>query len=322
MAPRVDSDLDVIGTAGPNENDSASRSSAGGCRCVSTWHHGGVTSTDDDRTDTAPGTVWCFQCGNEYDEDVAECLECGVPTTSAAPQQADQVGDVDDDQLAYEFHEWTGQGRSTLDGMLTRQGIAHAWQGATLIVKEADEEAVDAAVAEAEIVAMPTLDLSQPTMVYELDGLDDDQHTRLLRRLGDEGVSHAFDRNGDLFVYERDEDVVDSIFSGLELPDLDEREFGPGLPGVDPVAVMSDLFVAAGRLRKNPSDSKGVIAFVETAAKVVQMTLPYGLGVDVWATVVDRSMELSDALAGDQRGSDDDVQSLAEAIHDMMRQLV
>jgi hypothetical protein len=281
-----------------------------------------VTSTDDEQTDTSTGSVWCFQCGNEYDADVAECLECGVPTTTTAPQPADQVGEDDDDQMAYEFHEWTGQGRSTLDGMLTRQGIAHAWQGATLIVREVDEDAVDEAVAEAEVVAMPTLDLTQPTMVYELEDLDDDQHARLLRRLGDEGVSHAFDRNGDLFVYERDEALVDTIFAGLDVPDLDEREFGPGLPGVDPVVVMSDLFVAAGRLRKNPADSKGVIAFVETAAKVAQMSLPYGLGVDVWGNVVDRSAELSDALAGTNRQADDAVQSMAADVHDLMRTLV
>ena len=44
-------------------------------------HDCGVTSTTNDSN----GSVWCFQCGNEYDEDVAECPECGVPTTSEAP---------------------------------------------------------------------------------------------------------------------------------------------------------------------------------------------------------------------------------------------
>ena len=279
----------------------------------------GVTSTTNDND----GLVWCFQCGNEYDEDVAECTECGVPTTSTAPTDVSDVGDADDDQLAYEFHEWTGQGRKTLDGMLTSLGIEHAWQGATLIIKEADEEAVDEAVAEAEVVAMPTLDLTQPTMVYELEELDDDQHARLLRRLGEQGISHAFDKNGDVFVYERDEDKVDEIFGGLDEADADEREFGPGLPGIDPVAVMSDLFVAAGRLRKNPNDAKGVVALVETASLVRQMTLPYGLGADVWGEVVDQSSDLSDALSGEETAlADVDVEEMATELHDFMRRLV
>jgi hypothetical protein len=278
-----------------------------------------VTSTTNDND----GLVWCFQCGNEYDEDVAECIECGVPTTSDAPIEAAQVGGEDDEQLAYEFHEWTGAGRSTLDGMLTRSGIDHAWQGATLIVREADEEAVDEAVAQAEVVAMPTLDLNEPTMVYELDELDDDQHNRLLRRLGQEGVSHAFDRKGDLFVYEKDEAKVDELFEGLDVADVEEREFGPGVEGVNPVTVMSDLFVAAGRLRKNPADAKGVVSLVETAALVDQMSLPYGLGADVWGAVVDRSNDLSDALSGESDGiGDGDIETMAGELHDIMRRLV
>jgi hypothetical protein len=277
-----------------------------------------VTSTTNDND----GLVWCFQCGNEYDEEVTECAECGVPTTTNAPTDVSSVGDVDDDQLAYEFHEWTGQGRSTLDGMLTRSGIDHAWQGATLIIKEADEEAVDEAVAQAEIVAMPTLDLSQPTMVYELGELNDDQHARLLRRLGENGLSHAFDKHGDLFVYEKDEDKIDEVFAGLDEPDADEREFGAGVAGVDPVNVMSDLFVAAGRLRKNPNDAKGVVALVETASIVEQMTLPYGLGADIWGSVVDQSVDLSDALSGDDDSGDASIEEMAIELHDFMRRLV
>lgn len=278
-----------------------------------------VTSTDVHESD---GSVWCFQCGNEYDEDVEECVECGVPTTRDRPLEAGEVGDEGEEQLAYEFHEWTGQGRSTLDGMLAHQNIQRAWQGATLIVLEADEEAVDAAVQEAEIVAMPTLDLTQPTVVYELGDLDDQQHARLLRRMGDDGLSHAFDRNGDLFVYERDEDKIDELFEGLDEADISEREFGPGVPGIDPAAIMSDLFVAAGRLKKKPTDAKGVVKFVETAAIVEQMTLPYGLGADVWGPVVDRTLELSAVLSGDAEVEDIGVQEMADELHATMRTMV
>ena len=236
--------------------------------------------------------------------------------------QLEEVGEVDEEQLAYEFHEWTGQGRSTLNGMLNRSGVDHAWQGATLIVKESDEDAVDESIAQAEVVAMPTLDLSQPTMVYELGGLDRKQHARLLRRLGDEGVSHAFDQNGDLFVYEKDEEKVDEVFSGLDEADPEEREFGPGVPGADPVNIMSDLFVAAGRLRKNPNDAKGVVALVETASIVEQMTLPYGLGADIWGSVVDQSTDLSDALSGTEGSGEADIEEMAIELHDFMRRLV
>jgi len=267
------------------------------------------------------GLVWCFQCGNEYEADVETCGECGVPTTDHRPSEATEVGGDDDDQLAYEFHEWTGQGRSVLDGMLTRQGIDHAWQGATLIVREADEDAVDQAVTEAEVVAMPTLDMTQPTVVYELDELAEDQHARLLRRMNQQGLSHAFDKKGDLFVYQRDEEKVDEIFEGLDEADLSEREFGPGIDG-DPVAVMSDVFVAVGRLRKRPGDPRGVLNYVESARLVEQMKLPYGISADVWANVVDRTMDLSDVLSGDESYADADVTEMADEVHSLLRKLV
>ena len=95
------------------------------------------------------------------------------------------------------------------------------------------------------------------------------------------------------------------------------------MPGVDPVDVMSDLFVAAGRIRKNPNDAKGIVALVETASIVHQMTLPYGLGADVWGSVVDQSADLSDALSGEIEGlSDTDIEEMATQLHEFMRRLV
>ncbi|MEM7096106.1 MAG: hypothetical protein AAF567_24080 [Actinomycetota bacterium] len=281
-----------------------------------------MTSTDMDRDDPSSDTVWCFQCGRKYDADVAECPECGVPTIDQAPSSADQVGDEDEDQIAYEFHEWTGQGRSILDGMLTRSHIPHAWQGATLIVREEDEELVDSAVAETEIVAMPTLDLTQETMVYELDELDNEQHARLLRRLGDDGISHAFDRNGDLFVYEKDEERVDGLFEGLDESDASEREFGPGVEGADPAEIMSELFIAAGRLRKKPNDAKGVVGLVTNADIAGQLTLPYGMTGDVWGTVVDVSADLADVLKGEKELIEGTISDVAGHLHDLLRTMV
>lgn len=278
-----------------------------------------AVTTETDLDDA--GLVWCFQCGNEYDEEVETCTECGVPTTDQRPTQAADVGAVEDDQLAYEFHEWTGQGRSTLDGMLTRLDIEHAWQGATLIIREEDEDAVDAAVVEAEVVAMPTLDLTQPTVIYEIDELDDDQNGRLLRRMEQQGLSHAFDRKGDLFVYQKDEEKVDEIFGGLDEADLSEREFGPGIDG-DPLAVMSDLFVAVGRLKKRPGDQRGVLSFVESAGLIEQMRLPYGIAADVWADVVDRTAELHEVLTGEDGYNDVELAEMSGELHSRLRKMV
>lgn len=289
-----------------------------GCWLPWKWHDGAVSTTE---IEDGAEHAWCFQCGNEYDVGVETCVECGVPTSTERPQQAEDVGGEDEPQLAYEFHEWTGQGRSILDGMLTRSGIPHAWQGATLIVREQDEGIVDAAVSETEVVAMPTLDLDQPTMVYELEDLDPEQHARLLRRLGDDGISHAFDRNGDLFVYEKDEERVDALFDGLDSADASEREFGPGI-NADPVEVMTDLFMAAGRLRKKGTDAKGVVGLVTAADTAEQMTLPYGMTADVWGNVLDVSTGLASVLKGENELAEGTVEEFAGHLHDLLRRLV
>ena len=85
---------------------------------------------------------------------------------------------------------------------------------------------------------------------------------------------------------------------------------------------MSDLFVAAARLRKNPNDAKGVVALVEVASIIEQMTLPYGLGADVWGSVVDQSADLSDVLSGDDDSGDVTIEEMSIQLHEFMRRLV
>ena len=48
-----------------------------------------------------------------------------------------------DGQLAYDCAAWAGESRGLLTSLLTTAGIAHAWQGTMLTVREEDEEAVD-----------------------------------------------------------------------------------------------------------------------------------------------------------------------------------
>ena len=53
------------------------------------------------------------------------------------------------------------------------------------------------------------------------------------------------------------------------------------------------------------------------------MTLPYGLGADVWGSVVDQSADLSDALSGEIEGlGDTDIEEMATQLHEFMRRLV
>lgn len=273
-------------------------------------------------SDMAETSVWCFQCGSEYAEEVAECLECGVPTTSERPAEAVAVGEDTEDQMAYELHEWSGQGRHVLDRLLTAESVSHAWQGATLIVRELDEEKVDDLVRQAEIATMPTLSADEPTMVYELDEYSDELRTRVADLIGAAGIAHEFDARGDLVVHEVDEEGVDELFEKLDAADTETFTFGPGVDGVDPTKVISNLFLTSGKLRKSPGDAKAVVQFVENVDLAEQLQLPFGFKSPDWKEILDETGLLRDVLSGENESDDHDVADLAEGIYDTLRPLV
>ena len=118
--------------------------------------------------------VWCFQCGAGYAAEVAACVECGVATVSEPPGDVADVGEADEDQLEYDLHEYSSQSRSMMESLLLGTGVPHAWQGAVLVVREADEDQVDTFVAAVDRAAAPALPDDAPRVGYELSDFDDD----------------------------------------------------------------------------------------------------------------------------------------------------
>ncbi len=267
-------------------------------------------------------TVWCFQCGAEYEDDsVTECQECGVPTVDQEPAAAADVGDENEEQLAYELHAWAGTTRRMLDGMLSTAGIEHAWQGATLIIREADEEAVDEAISAAQVSTMPKLDPDQPTMVYELDEFSGDQVARVAAALAEEGIAHDFDGHGDLVINEVDEDAVDDVFDALDGGTSEHFTFGPGIDGVEAHEVLADLYLAVNSLKRNTGDANAVREFGVQADLVEQLQLPFGFSAPDWRNLLDQVEATRVGLTSTELEADE-VDDLVAETWDMLRPLV
>ena len=264
--------------------------------------------------------VWCFQCGAPYDDGVSECAECGVATFATPPQPAEEVGGPDEEQLAYEFHEWSYDARNSLEAELRAQGLEHGWLGPTLIVCEADEEAVDRAVEAALRARLPKLDKTKPAIVYELADYDETHKAEILGELLSEGIAHDVDYAGNLEVGEDDEVAVDALFDRLSNTAV-QHQFGPGLEGVAPYEVLEALFLSADRLRRNTSDTKAMEDFAIAHDQVVQLSLPWGYDAEFWRAMLDASDGLREALVAGPDPMEGDAASkhAALALRDLLR---
>lgn len=271
--------------------------------------------------------MWCFQCGAEYEAGATEtCLECGVGLVDEPPMPADAVGDADEEQLAYEFHDWAFESRRMLDQLLTGEQIAHAWQGATMIVRVADEDRVDELVEQVEHTTLPTLDPELEHSVYEMAGWSDAQQSALSRQLGIEGVPHEFDQNGDLVIHTDDEERVDEILDRIEDEGIDDEGDGDGAEATDddgePVTadtytLLNNLFDAADRLRKNARDPSGVLAFYDHGPALLRVPMPYGYERPEWRGLTDLVRTVLELL--DAEDSDDgDIRERAGVLRDAL----
>jgi hypothetical protein len=271
-------------------------------------------------------TMWCFQCGASYEAGVVACVECGVGLVDEPPLAPEQVGDLDDEQLAYEFHDWSFESRRMLDQLLTSRGIAHAWQGASMIVRAADEDAVDQLVDEVEVAALPTLDPDLEHTVYEMEGWTAEKQTMLSNRLGTAGIAHEFDVDGNLVVHADDETRVDEVLDEIETRwsengHGDDDDELVDFDGLDVNELLSTLFQAADRLRRNARDSQGVLRFLDNAPTLERMRMPFGFEKPAWVSVRESTRALHELLDADD-SDDEDVREQAQQLRDLLFVLI
>lgn len=264
--------------------------------------------------------VWCFQCGVQYQPDVAECVECGVATMPEPPIEPTEVGSDEDQQLAYEFHSWALESRSMLESLLTGAKLAHAWQGATLIIREEDEAAVDQLVDDVEQTTLPTLDPDEEKTAYGLEEFSTAQIGKVTNALSLAGIAHDFDAEGDLIIHRADEEEADAVFERMNEEPL---RFGPGVEGVTAPEVMSALFFTASDLSRGAADSKAVAGFNEAGELAVQLELPFGLDAQMWRRILEQVATVKEALDQPIEDEDDDVLQLeATRLREMLHPIV
>ena len=270
----------------------------------------------------------------------------GSADTGSEPFPSDPA-DQDSDQdstdaeagewLAYELHEWSLESRVMLQQLLTVDKVVHSWQGTTLMVHESLEEKVDSLVDEVEETEKAKEATSRPIgpedslTAFELAEWSEALRSELVERLVQARVPHILDTGGDadqetepgevcdLLVREADEDRVELVIDDL-LAREEEAQFEE-LDGLEVNTLLSDLFVACDRLRKDPGDLDGIRGVVTNARRIAGVRTPFGFSAPNWRTLRNTVRELLDLVESEDTDRDD-LRELAHRMSDTLRTLV
>ena len=123
----------------------------------------------------------------------------------------------------------------------------------------------------------------------------------------------------DLLVREADEERVE-----LVIDDLLAREEEADFEEMDGLAVnnlLSDLFVACDRLRRDPRDVDGVRGLVANARRVAAVRTPFGFSTPNWRSLREAAGDLLAMVEGED-SDEDDLRELAHRMSDSLRMLI
>lgn len=244
--------------------------------------------------------AWCFQCGLSYSAEVAECVECGVPTVQHAPMSLDTLSSDGGSQLAYELHAWNGLARATVESHLHEANLARHWQGPTLLVREVDEDAVDEIIAAIDTTmstsAAESSEIEGGQVGFDLGARNRELHALVTEKLAAEGIEHSLLENGFLLVATDLEDAVGDWIEEIQQAMRATETFGPGVDGVDSHRVVEALFLAADSLRRNARDVRAQRDLLDNASLAADLKLPFGYEAPMWRGVLDQTAVLAALL--------------------------
>ena len=291
--------------------------------------------------------------GGEAGDDLSDAGGDYPGDDGAGDGAEDGASDDAGEWLAYDFHEWSLESRVMLQQLLTVDQVVHSWQGTTLMVHESLEAAVDGLVEEVEeteeakeAIARP-IGPDEPLTAFELAEWPEALRSELMERLVQARVPHILDTGGnpddpgagdpdvagidapesdaepgpvcDLLVREADEErvevVIDDLLAREEEADFEEMD------GLEVNRLLSDLFMACDRLRRDPRDFDGLRGVLAHAPRVASVRTPFGFAAPSWRNLRNAAGDLL-AMVEDEDSDTEDLRELAHRMSDTLRMLI
>jgi len=226
--------------------------------------------------------------------------------------------DPDAESVHYDLADWSLDQRAAVAEVFAEAEVPHAWVGDEVVVPAELEEVADVLLErlEQEFVAdgaafvrrgsSAAIDEAADDEIteYELDDWADNERSRLSELLVMSGI--PFKWEGALLVtLTEHEETVDELLDAVEAGDVtivDAAGSGRSTLSAGQSELsgetLTNMFLAAERLQRDPLDADGLATLVRVLDDVEDGGVPFGVPVPAWRQAVELADQLADALAG------------------------
>ena len=226
--------------------------------------------------------------------------------------------DPNDDQIVkvhYDLSAWTFDHRAELAEALAGAGLPHYWDDEELVVPEAVEPATDAMFEqlEAELGPFPVgLDPDDESVEYGLDEWSGTDRSTLTDALVEAEIPHRWTSTTIRVAADAEEDV-DALLDAIEAGELGPVDDGG--TNEPPDGVLSDIFLVANKLSKDPFDAKARRQLIDLDGVVDKKHPPYALSPRVWSQAVAAVAAIVDRIHADADGDGGADSEVEEDVH-------
>lgn len=243
--------------------------------------------------------------------------------------------DPDAARVHYDLAAWDFDQQAELAAAMADAEIPHAWDGTELVVPEAFEleadELIERVEAELGIVSdeQPVSD-ERPVPIRLADGVPSTEFDlEAWSPVEIDTVSVALTTARIAFRWEDhlllvatdDEDVVDALLDDIESGEYVDVE-GARAPTSDEelhAEALTDFFLAAERLQRDPLDADGIEHLRRATENADPELAPFGVTPTLWQRTCDLAEQVVDALVLDDGPDHEAAMDAAARLHELLR---
>ncbi|MCY4422536.1 MAG: hypothetical protein OXC06_05645 [Acidimicrobiaceae bacterium] len=246
-------------------------------------------------------------------EETVDGLVEEVEETEEAKEAIARPIGSDEPLTAFELGDWPEALRDELMERLVQARVPHVLDTEGHTEGDTDPDTPDAGAADDGEAAFDAGAADDCEAAFDAGAADDGEAAF------DAGAGADAGPVCDLLVREADEErvevVIDDLLAREEEADFEEMD------GLEVNSLLSDLFMACDRLRRDPRDFDGLRGVMAHARRLASVRTPFGFAAPSWRSLRNAAGDLL-AMVEDEDSDEDDLRELAHRMSDTLRTLI